>query len=145
MDTATIAERMWRHLNEWPEKPARIVLDNLEKQALSIMLRQLPGAAFSRRYIDGSTIGTWPFAVNVRTQTMQTAQRLDAIGILYALHTWLRSGPRPDLGPGRDCLKIEMTLLPSVTADYNNGIVDYQAQYAMEYGARAARGSVPLA
>lgn len=133
----TIAESLWRHLNEWPEKPAPIGLDNLEKQALSIMLRQLPGAAFHRRYIDGSCIGTWPFAVTVRVQTMETARRLDAARILYALHAWLSHGPTPDLGPGRCCLNMEMTLLPSVVADYNNCIVDYQAQYAMRYSAEA--------
>ena len=120
-------------MNTWPGKPARFGLDNLEKDSFSLMLQQLPGAVVKRKYVDGSYIGLWPFAVYVRSRINEAAQRLSAVSILNELNDWMKVGALPDLGPGRICHSLGMTLLPSVAADYNNGVVDYQAQYVMEY------------
>lgn len=133
MDTITIAKKVWQYLNSWPDKPARFGLDNLEKLPVSIMLQQLPGAVVKQRFVNGTFIGLWPFAVYVRIQTEETAQRFSAVSLLNGLHAWMQANPLPDLGPGRACQRMEMILLPSVAADYNNGVVDYQAQYVMEY------------
>ena len=134
MSTDTdIARAMWRHLNTWPDKPCTIGLDILERTAVSMKLQPLSGTVVTRKYITGSFIGNWPFAVYARIQQPSTANRANAMKYLDDLGIWLESQTAPSIGLNREALKIELSSLPSVAAINEDGSEDYQAVYAMEY------------
>ncbi|MPN63862.1 hypothetical protein SDC9_211629 [bioreactor metagenome] len=127
------------YLNSWDKKPVIIRLEAFDKNPTSMMMQQLSGAFKKRSYINGSYIGSWPFAVYIRISGKDTANRLDATGTLNGLHEWLTTTENnvftnlPYLGDDKKALKIEMTSLPSIAARYDDGSEDYQAIYELEY------------
>ena len=130
-----IARAILNHLNEWPDKPSYISLEIMEKAPIrsSMAMQQLSGTVITRRYIDGSFTGSWPFAVYVRISGTDTAKRFDAVKTLEAIGTWLKASPLPDLGENRVADEIEMTSLPAVAATYEDGSTDYQAIFSLNY------------
>lgn len=72
-DTVAVAKDMLNHLNSWPSKPCKFAIEELPNKAPAIMLQPLAGSGVERRYIDGSFIGLFTFAVYLRTeQTTRT-------------------------------------------------------------------------
>ena len=127
-----IAKAMLNHLNCWPSKPAEVKLEAFEKNSPSMILQQLSGAVKVREYINGSYVGSWPFAVYIRVSGEDTSSKLDAAGTLLNLSDWLSSSS-PDIGANRTVNKIEMTSLPSIAERHENGEEDYQAIFVLEY------------
>lgn len=136
-----IAEAVLAHLNTWPDKPCKIQLEKLDKSpsGFSMSLQRLSGTVISRKYIDGSFVGLWPFAVYVRTSAVDTSKHLEAAGHLSSLNTWLRSNLPPALSVGQTPSSIEMTSLPSIAGAYEDGNVDYQAVFHLKYHQRSEK------
>ena len=132
-DGVYIAKAMKDHLNTWDRKPVIIHLEAFDKNPTSMMMQQLSGAFKKRSYINGSYVGSWPFAVYIRISGKDTANRLDATGTLDGLNEWLTTTELPSLGDNRMAVKIEMASLPSIAARHDNGSEDYQAIYELEY------------
>jgi hypothetical protein len=128
-----IARAMLKHLNTWTAKPCDIRLDMLERTATAMKLQPLSGTVVTKRYINGTCIGDWPFAVYVRIQKADTATRANAIKWLYDLGQWLSAQANPDIGLTRTAQKIEITSLPSIATINEDGSEEYQAVYTMEY------------
>jgi hypothetical protein len=128
-----IARAMLKHLNTWPFKPCEINLELLERTAVAMKLQPLSGTVITKRYITGTYIGNWPFAVYVRVQKANTAARANAIKWLYDLGQWLSAQANPDIGLKRTAQKVDITSLPSISAINEDGSEEYQAIYTMEY------------
>lgn len=139
MDDQLIAKSVYDHLNAWPEKPCQIRLELMDKApiAFTMSMQQLSGTRVLRRYIDGSFKGAWPFAVYVRMSASDTAKKFNAVSILETLNQWLMSADLPQLGTGRTASGFEMTALPAIAATYEDGSVDYQAVFQLEYKQRS--------
>lgn len=133
VDNIQIAESMLEHINKWDNKPCEIKLEELDLESPSMMLQQLPGAVKETIYIDGSYIGAWPFAVYIHLQADDTKSRLSAIKRLNELNEWFNETALPDLGETRKANKIEMTSLPSMISDNDDGTEDYQVLFKLEY------------
>jgi len=135
----SIAEQMVDFLNEWPDKPVRIQLGALPKDAPGMMMRQLSGAVCEKAFVDGSFVGRWPFAVFVRTGGGDARERLDADGVLHALAGWLAGADMPDLGDGRAAVGIEMAQLPAIAAAFNSGVEDYMAVFSLKFSQSSSK------
>ena len=130
-------------LNTWPDKPvAEIFLEDLGKDAPSMMLQQLSAAEKKKEYINGSYIGVWNFAVYMRIDAEDTASRIDATGALQNLADWLQARDEngeyanlPELDSTKTAIKFDMTSTPSIAARYDDGTEDYQAIMSLEYKA----------
>lgn len=136
---AHIARAVFNHLNAWQDKPCPFRMENLDKApiAFSVSMQQLTGTVVQKRYIDGSFVGTWPFAVYVRVSGRDTAKHFDAAGVLYALSEWLEQSTPPDIGERRTAEHFQMTGLPAIAASYDDGGVDYQAIFGLTYKQRS--------
>ena len=141
-DGVYIAKAMKTLLNSWPDKPAPILLEDLGKEATSMMLQQLAAAEKRREYVNGSYVGVWNFAVYIRIEAEDTESRLDATGSLQALADWLQETDSqgcfahlPVIDDRRVASKIEMTSSPSLVARMEDGTEDYQAVFSLEYKA----------
>ena len=132
-DGVYIAKAMLEHLNSWEGKPVDIKFEGFTKTPPSMMMQQLTGAIKKRAYINGSYLGSWPFAIYIRVDGSDTAGKLDASEALNNIAEWLSLTPLPTLGDNRTALKIEMTGLPSIAARYEDGCEDYQAIFELEY------------
>ena len=130
-----IAKAMHAYLNSWPDKPCDIRLEILDKapSEFSMSMQQLAGARELTRYIDGSFIGAWPFAVYVRFGAADTSKRFDAVSYLENIGDWMNDGNLPNLGESRTANSIKMTSLPSIAGAYEDGGVDYQAIFQLTY------------
>ena len=142
-DGVYLAKALRDHLNSWQEKPALINLEDFGSEVPSMMLQQLSGAYKKKAYINGSYIGSYPFAVYIRVNGVDTATRLDATGALYNLFEWLSEKDSdgnyvhlPDIGKNNTATQIDMTSLPSIAARYDDGSEDYQAIFELQYNAR---------
>jgi hypothetical protein len=131
---------MLDHINSWPNKPAACVLEDLDAREPCLILQQLAGAEVKRRYITGSYVGSWPFAVYARVNAKDTAARLDASKILHDLNKWFNERNRigefwhlPKIDPDRTAIKITMTTLPAIAERFDSGVEDYQAIFELEY------------
>lgn len=142
-DGVLIAKVMRDHLNTWQKRPANFLLEDLGKEAPSLMLQQLSAAEKKKSYINGSYIGVWNFAVYFRVNALDTASRLDAVGCLEELANWLQEkndkgayAHLPQIDQFRTATKIETTSTPSIAARYEDGTEDYQALFTLEYQVR---------
>lgn len=104
------------------------------------MLQPLSGVKKEKKYVNGSYIGAFSFAIYVRTSANDTKDKLNARIILQGLDEWLSvkndNGEYvnlPVLADGDIPLKIEMTATPAIAAKYDNGVEDYQAIFKFTY------------
>lgn len=139
IDEQIIAKSVYNHLNEWPDKPCPVRMEIADKApiAFSMAMQQLAGSRKLRQYIDGSFVGAWPFAVYVRVPATDTAKRFSAVRYLESLNLWLMTEQLPDLGDLRTPDKFEMTSIPAVAAQWEDGSVDYQAIFQLTYKQRS--------
>lgn len=135
-DGVYVAKVMRDYLNTWSKKPCEVKLEDFEKDPVSLMMQQLSGTAKKVQYVNGSYIASFPFAVYVRINAVDTASKLDATGLLNELGRWLETSNLPELDENMTATKIEMTALPSLAAKYDNGVEDYQAVFELEYYVR---------
>lgn len=139
-ENVIIEQSLLAFLNTWPGKPMEIKLDELEKRDSSMMFQPLSGAKTSKRYINGSYNGEFPFAVYFRAVASDTKTKLDARRLLNSLDEWMSEKNEkkeyihlPVLSGGNTAIKIEMTSTPSIAACYDNGTDDYQAIFKLSY------------
>ncbi|MBO5568822.1 MAG: hypothetical protein J6A79_07840 [Clostridia bacterium] len=132
---SVIEMTVYDHLNSWPDKPCVIGMQFPKRRPISfsMSMQQLSGTVYLRRYVNGSFVGAWPFAVLVRFAEADDSKRFQASGILNSLNEWLRSAELPSLGEERTANYFEMTALPSCVAQYEDGSADYQAVYQLVY------------
>lgn len=104
------------------------------------MFQPLSGVKKEKKYVNGSYIGAFSFAIYVRTSANDTKDKLNARIILQGLDEWLSvkndNGEYvnlPVLADGDIPLKIEMTATPAIAAKYDNGAEDYQAIFKFTY------------
>lgn len=144
MNTETdelIVQSVLRHVNAWTDKPCAIGLEKLDKapHGFSMSIQQLSGTVVLKKFIDGSYVGAWPFAVYVRISGADTGKRIDAVCNLERFGAWLcGESALPDIGSSRTADSFEMTSLPSIAAQYEDGGVDYQAVFRLNYRQRSA-------
>lgn len=136
----TIVKSILDHINAWNEKPCAIRLEEMTKKptTFSMVLQQLSGTVIERKYVDGSFIGAFPFAVYIRFPAADTAKHVQASGYFQQLEAYLRSTALPDIGQNRTATTIDMTTLPSVAGIYEDGSADYQAVFRLQYKQRSA-------
>lgn len=131
-DSVAVAKDMLRHLNRWQDKPCKFALEELPNKAPALMLQPLASSGIERKYIDGSFIGQFTFAVYYRDDMMDTADKLSAYDTLEALAYWLENSPLPILGGKRTALKIEQTATPAL-AQTDDDTEDYQTIFSLRY------------
>ena len=137
LEDTSIARDMRAFLNGWTEKPVpSFSIEQLTTAPPAMMFQPLSGSKVLRKYIDGSFIGSWPFAVCFRVNQTDTAVKLSAYDTLEKVASWLTSGVLPELGGAKIPLKIEQTSTPSQIAVYDDGTEDYQVLFALEYKQR---------
>lgn len=135
---SVLGEAVLDHLNAWEDKPCELSLEFPARAPIryAMAMQPLSGSVYIRRYVDGSGICGWPFAVLVRFTNADDGKRLAAPGILMSLLAFLKTAPLPDLGEGRVANYFEMTAQPAVSARYEDGTMDYQAVYRLVYTER---------
>ena len=105
-----------------------------------MMVQQLASVEVKKRYINGSFVGEYPFAVYIAVEAEDTEARFDALAVLNDLGLWLSEKDDtgnyknlPDLGDDRKAIQITATSTPSIAARLENGVEEYQALFALEY------------
>ncbi len=136
VDQIAIARSMLDYINAWPSKPASFSLEGILKDAPGAMLLQLASSGVLKRYIDGSYIGVWSFAVYIRLNKADTSEKLEALDLYEDLLKYFRRG-LPELCSGAEAIKIELLSTPALAAAYDNGTEDYQATYRLRYKAQS--------
>lgn len=136
----TLAQAMFTFLNKWEGKPVNISLDELLDEEESMMLQPLASSQITRKYVNGSYIGQFPFAVYYRIKNSDTSDRINARKTLEKLSEWFRTKNEngmfanlPDLGEKNTPTEIASTSAPSMAASYDNGVEDYQAIFNLSY------------
>lgn len=135
-DGVYVAKVMRDFINTWDKKPCEVLLEDFTKDPPSMMMQQLSGTAKKKTYVNGSYIASFPFAVYVRVNAIDTASKLDATGILNDLGKWFSEQKLPAIDDNMTANKIEMTALPTIAAKLGNGVEDYQAIFELEYYVR---------
>lgn len=135
-DDISIARDMRSFLNQWSEKPVVFSIERLTTAPPAIMFQPLSGTKVLKRYVDGSFIGSWPFAICLRVNQTDTSVKLSAYDTLEKVSNWLTCGVLPELSGEKIPLEIEQTSTPSQIAVYEDGTEDYQALFALEYKQR---------
>lgn len=131
-DTTEITARVLVHLNSWPEKPARFTIDELQNSSPAIMLQPLPSSRIVKKYVDGSFLGVFSFAVYLRISAADTYDKINAYDTLRSLAEWLEATELPDIGNGRVATSLEQTATPAL-AEQDDDTEDYQTIFALNY------------
>ena len=134
VDQTAIARSMLDYVNAWTNKPASFTLDGLAKAAPSATILQLATSGVLRRYVNGSFVGVWSFAVYFRLNKADTAGKLDVLDLFDNLKAYFKS-TLPTLSEGATASKIEQLSTPYLSAADDDGTEDYQATYRLEYKA----------
>lgn len=128
------------HLNTWPNKPAEIKAEVSGPEAPAMMVQQLASVEVKKRYINGSFVGQYAFAVYIAVEAEDTEARFDALAVLNDLGLWLSEKDEtgnyknlPKLGDDRKAVQITVSSTPSIAARLENGVEEYQARFELEY------------
>lgn len=138
---ATLILRVIRdHINTWDELPMDLKLEDVGKSIPSMMIQQLASIAKKRKYVNGTYVGVFNFAVYVAIDGEDTASRIDALAVLNDLGEWLSARDEkghylnlPDLGECRRAISVTVSSSPSIASRQDNGVEEYQALFALEY------------
>ena len=133
VEQTTIARSMLDYLNKWPNKPARFTLDGAAKEAPSATIMQLPTSGVLKRYINGSYIAMYSFAVYFRLNKADTSEKLEALDLYDDLLSYFKSGALPELSSEVTERYFELQTTPALAVRYDDGTEDYQATYRLVY------------
>ena len=136
----SIAKILHGWLNTWTDKPTGIAFDDFSKGPPCMTFQPMSGTLIERKYVDGSYIGVYPFAVAMRISGEDTVERIDAHATLSALGEWVRDSAPPTLGDGRTATEFDPST-PAKTSVYDNGAEDYQIIITMKYRQKGGNGS----
>lgn len=128
-----IAQAVLAYLNTWREKPCEISFELAVRKSISMKMQPLSATVIKKKYITGSFVGDWPFAIYVRINKGDTASRANAMRTLDELGRWISTQHLPSIGANRTANKVEITGLPSIAVANEDGSEEYQALYCMEY------------
>lgn len=131
-DTVAVAKDMLQHLNKWSDKPCKFALEELSKKSPALMIQPLAGSGIERRYVDGSFIGLFTFAVYLRAEQTDTHKKLSAYDTLEKLAYWLEHSELPELSGNKTAIKIEQSATPAL-AMVDDDTEDYQAVFSLRY------------
>lgn len=137
---SSIAKKLHTWLNSWADAPTSIAFDDFSKDPPCMTFQPMSGTLVERKYIDGSFIGVYPFAVSMRISGDDTAERIDAHATLSALGEWAKDSEPPELGEGRTVTEFDPST-PAKTSVYDNGAEDYQIIITMKYRQKGGNGS----
>lgn len=129
----TIGKAVFELLNTWNGKPAPFLFEKFEKEPPSMMFQQLSGTVVTRKYISGSYMGEYPFAVFVRVNGADTQSKFDATQTLQDLSDWIITQEPPNIGTERTASEFVVTTTPSKSAIYDDGTEDYQVTIILKY------------
>lgn len=131
-DNSAIAKNVLDHLNSWTDKPCVFSLEKLPKSGNALMLQPLPGSGVLKKYIDGSFIGLFSFAVYFRIEQADTNDKLSAYETLEDLAYWIEHESLPVLSDHRQAISIkqESTSFLSLSSDDTE---DYQTVFNLTY------------
>ncbi len=134
----TIAESVRSFLKTCPAlEDGRLNVDFLPEEAASRSVDVTPAAPVLKRYIDGSTLRQFSFALAARAlYGEEIRQQLDNLALFESFSDWLDQKNRarcfPDLGSGRRVTGLEVTNSGHVSAPGVNA-ARYQIQCRMLY------------
>ncbi len=134
----TIAESVRNFLRTCPVlEDGRLNVDFLPEEAASRSMDVTPAAPVVKRYIDGSSLRQFFFALAARTlYGEEIRQQLDNLELLESFSDWLdqKNCARefPDLGTGRRATRLEVTASGHVSAP-GCSTARYQIQCRMLY------------
>lgn len=139
-DNILIPKVMRDHINTWENLPVSIKLEDTGKTVPSMMIQQLAATTKKRKYVNGTYVGVFNFAVYIVIDGEDTASRIDALAVLNDLGEWLSKKDEdgqyvnlPDLGQGRRAMSIALSSAPSIAAKHETGEEEYQALFVLEY------------
>lgn len=139
-DNILIPKVMRDHINTWENLPVSIKLEDTGKTVPSMMIQQLAATTKKRKYVNGTYVGLFNFAVYIVIDGEDTASRIDALAVLNDLGEWLSKKDEdgqyanlPDLGQGRRAMSITLSSAPSIAAKHETGEEEYQALFVLEY------------
>lgn len=139
-DNILIPKVMRDHINTWENLPVSIKLEDTGKTVPSMMIQQLAATTKKRKYVNGTYVGVFNFAVYIVIDGEDTASRIDALAVLNDLGEWLSKKDEdgqyvnlPDLGQGRRAMSITLSSAPSIAAKHETGEEEYQALFVLEY------------
>ena len=139
-DNILIPKVMRDRINTWENLPVSIKLEDTGKTVPSMMIQQLAATTKKRKYVNGTYVGLFNFAVYIVIDGEDTASRIDALAVLNDLGEWLSKKDEdgqyvnlPDLGQGRRAMSITLSSAPSIAAKHETGEEEYQALFVLEY------------
>jgi hypothetical protein len=116
---------------------AAFSVDNLGNTPTQYGLMPLPSATIIERYIDGSTVRQFAFAIQSMESTADDLARIAASGFYETFATWLETqtdaGTLPTMATGKTAESIE-ALQSGFLYDYGeSGVGIYQIQCRLTY------------
>jgi hypothetical protein len=133
VDNIAVSKYVLSVLNAWPDKIATVKPESLDKSAPAMMMQSLAGNPVERKYVNGSFIGRYPFAVYARVDGRDTQLKLQGFQALEKLCDHLKSATLPAKGANRQAIKVENTSTPTTAAEHDNGMVDLMAVFSLQY------------
>ena len=130
--TPAVANKMLDFLNKWPKKPGPFKLDDLPNKGPAVMLQPLQGSQIVKRYVNGSFIAIFSFAIYYRTEMADTAAKKEARQALEDLANWIKESPLPDLGLKRKATEFQQESPPTV-AVIDDDTEDLQMLFSLNY------------
>jgi len=120
-------------LNTWEGRPADF-LPETEGAVPGAVVTALSGTHQIKRYIDGSYMGQFPFAVSLYTDGVSPGEKLLVLGKLDMLSHWL-TDHLPPADSSRVYTRIRCTVLPAKASVWDDGTEEYRASFVLEYNA----------
>lgn len=130
-DSAQIAAALMDHLEKLDALKGGIRLNDPDKGPC-VALQMLPGSGKTAEYMDGSYEARYDFAVLLRIDGRDSAQRLAAAGLLDTISRYLQTS-FPDIGESRSVSGLEASSAPCTAAVYEDQTEDWQTTFTMQY------------
>lgn len=116
----------------------RLHVDFLPMEAQSYALEVVPCAEIVKRYLDGSAVKQFAFVISSRNfHSVEIAQNIDNLAFYEDLSAWCAKQCRhrafPDLGVGRQVLRVETTSSAYLFDADEHDVARYQIQCKLQY------------
>ena len=120
-----------RVLNRWNDRPEDFLPETTGGVPGLAVFSQASADPVKKRYIDGRCVCTLPFAIRYTVGGAVPAEMADALAVFERCTAYLQTL----LPSAADfvCDAIRQVSTPAKTAVWEDGTVEYAAQYVMEY------------
>ena len=134
----TVMENVRAWLREYPSLDGRLDVDFLDEAADTFSVDTIPCPEVIKRYLDGSTVKQFQFAVSSRRFYDQNiAQNLGNLAFFEGLTAWVEEKAQarelPEMDGGRVAQKIVVTSTAYPFIVSEDGKARYQLQMRLEY------------